>query len=128
MRSCWWQLCYILAISFQLAGALLLIVRYWFRSVDKQLKLNEMKKPHVSDGTLDLGESRTNDSELVEEIWINRFAFAYFAIGYLFGIWGEPLSASKCMITLGVVLFVIVLVLVGKKISEKESDRFRKKE
>ena len=82
----------------------------------------------MSDGTLDLGESRPNDSELVEEIWINRFAFAYLAIGYLLGIWGEPLSASKCMITLSVVLFVIVLVVVGKKISEKESDRFRKKE
>ena len=126
MRSCWWLFCYILAISFQLAGALLLIVRYWFKSVDKQLELLERKRPHANGEELHLGEPQPNDSELVEEIWINRLAFAYIAIGYFLGIWGEPLGANKCVITLGVAIFVVILVVIGKMISTAKEAKFKK--
>lgn len=124
----WWLLCYIFAISFQLAGALLLIVRYWFKSVDKQLQSLESRRTHLDLGgeVLNLGETQPSDSEMAEEIWINRLAFAYIAIGYLLGIWGEPRGASKCVITFVVALFVLILVAIGKKISKKESDKFKK--
>ncbi|MGN0680884.1 MAG: hypothetical protein ACI4LY_02615 [Candidatus Fimisoma sp.] len=119
---------YIIAISFQLAGALLLIVRYWFKSVEDQLKYIEGKRTHTEGNTLMLGASQPNDSEMVEEIWLNRLAFAYIAVGYLLGIWGDPLSVNRWWITLAVVLLVCILVVIGKRHSEKEASKYAKAE
>jgi hypothetical protein len=125
----WWQeayvLAYVLAISFQLAGALLLIVRYWFKSVESQLAVVESKRTHMIGEMLYLGKTQPDDSELVEEIWINRLAFVYIALGYFLGIWGDPLDTCKCKVALLAIFIASILVTIGKIASAKASNKYK---
>ena len=117
---------YIVAIAFQLSGALLLIIRYWFDSVGRQLKTAEKKRTRVEEGgTLILGETQPSNSDLVREIWLNRVAFLYLAIGYIFSIWGVLGSKSRWMTLLFVLIVTGVLVFGGEFFSTKVSVKYK---
>ena len=104
MNLCWISfICYLGAISFQLAGAVLLLVQYCFKSIESQLKSIAVKRTHLDGSVLYLGETKPNDCELVEEIWSNRLAFLYIALGYFVSIFGDPLDINKLLIALIIV-------------------------
>ena len=103
---------YIFAISLQLSGAALLIIKYCFISTEKAIKNNNEKKPNVNCEQLNLNNALQTDNEIKENIWLNRFAFVLIAIGYLIGVFGEIKSTSKCCILLIILIISTILVLV----------------
>lgn len=117
-------LAYLSAIAFQLSGALLLIIKYWFKSVDKQLAQLEHKRTHIEGETLHIEKSLPANNELVEEIWINRFAFLYLAVGYVISIWGNTNDECRLMSAFLVLIITIILVVTGKRIAHKASSKY----
>lgn len=116
-------LCYVLAISLQLAGALLLIIRYSVTPMKTQLRDAHEKASHVDEAEETISIGSPVDSEVIEEIRLNRLAFIFIAVGYLFGIWGEPFDVSKWLITGLVILLTIIEVAIGKACSKRASKK-----
>ncbi len=112
---------YILSIALQLAGAILLIIKYWFGSDKRQLSEIQRKRMKVENTTLLLGENVPNDNEFLEELWLSRIAFIYIACGYLLGIWGDVLNANKWVIAGFIVVVTSILVFTGKIFSKSKS-------
>ena len=127
MNLCWISfICYLGAISFQLAGAVLLLVQYCFKSIESQRKSIAVKRTHLDGSVLYLGETQPNDCELVEEIGINRLAFLYIASGYFVSIFGDPLDINKLLIALIIAVISSVFVFAGHKIAKWSSRKYRK--
>mgnify|MGYP004455942557 CR=1 FL=1 len=127
MNLCWISfICYLGAISFQLAGAVLLLVQYCFKSIESQLKSIAVKRTHLDGSVLYLGETKPNDCELVEEIWSNRLAFLYIALGYFVSIFGDPLDINKLLIALIIAVISSVLVFAGHKFAKWSSRKYHK--
>lgn len=116
-------LCYVLALSLQLAGALLLIIRYSVTPMKTQLKDAHEKASHVDEAEETISIGIPVDSELIEEIRLNRLAFIYIAVGYLFGIWGESFDVNKWFITGLVILLAAIAVVIGKAHSKRASKK-----
>lgn len=116
-------LCYVLAISLQLAGALLLIIRYSITPMKTQLKDVHEKEPHVDEAEETISFGVPVDSEVIEEIRLNRLAFIYIAAGYLLGIWGESFDVNKWLITGLVILLAAIAVVIGKAHSKRASKK-----
>lgn len=122
-ESCVLFLCYVLAISLQLAGALLLIIRYSVTPMKTQLRDAHEKASHVDEAEETISIGIPVDSEVIEEIRLNRLAFIYIAVGYLFGIWGESFDVSKWLITGLVILLTVIEVAIGKAHSKRASKK-----
>ena len=112
-----YEVIYIIAISLQLAGALVLI-----RSFGK-LKLTESTKvasvenePNMHWSRLEDGgiETVTYSAEELQKTAINvlqnRFAFCFIAIGYLLGIFGEV--GNKCWDAIAVIAMAFILFIL----------------
>ena len=106
------ELLYVLAVSLQLSGALLLILRYWLQSVKDQVTESREKESRVEDSLLILGQTQPSVSELTENIWLNRFAFVCLFLGYLLGVWGEIMSSSKTLIFIWILCATLVITFV----------------
>ena len=102
---------YIGAISFQLTGALLLIIRYWFSSIKKEIRIAEEKETRVENNLLILGQTQPSPSEIRENIWLNRFAFICLLVGYLIGIWGESSKTNKWWSFAFIIIFTGILTV-----------------
>lgn len=102
---------YIVAISFQLTGALLLIIRYWFSSIKKEIHIAEEKETRVENNMLILGQTQPSPSEIRENIWLNRFAFICLLVGYLIGIWGEPSKTNRWGSFIFIIIFTGILTV-----------------
>lgn len=113
---------YILSISFQLSGALLLIVRYW-KKTESQIEAVKKKRFKIQDETLVLSENLASDSELVKEICINRFAFIYIVSGYFISIFGGQIDYNMAIVVAFVIL-TCVLMSIAKVVSEKKASRY----
>lgn len=123
LEYCVLFLCYVLAISLQLAGALLLIIRYSITPMKIQLRDAHEKAAHVDEAEETISIGIPVDSELIEEIRLNRLAFIYIAVGYLFGIWGESFDVNKWFITGLVILLAAIAVVIGKAHSKRASKK-----
>lgn len=108
---------YIFSTALQLAGAILLIIKYWFVSEKKQLTRIQGKRTRVENETLILGENVPNDSEFLQELWLSRIAFIYIACGYIFDIWANVSNANKWVIAGLIVVATGIFVGLGKLIS-----------
>lgn len=115
---------YVMAISLQLAGAVMLIVSYWFVSIKKQLDLLNKKKTRLENETLIIGQTQPSNTEFVQQICQNRIAFIYIAIGYLVGIFGNLNDARRITILLLVLVIAFVFTIIGLLISRKISEKF----
>ena len=118
---------YIASITLQLSGAVLLLIRYCFVSVEKQLKELEKRESRVEKGILVLGKTQPTPYEYKESVWLNRIAFAYISSGYLVSVWGEIENSSRAKIFLVIIIMSTALtvfsVFVAKKISfEKKAN------
>lgn len=104
---------FVLALAFQIAGAVLLILKYWGNT--KQRIINEYypgagiaNNDGEDNAILDVSRVR----ECVIEIYSSRAAFIYIAVGYALSVFGEKGTAASTT-----VLFMVFLVsgmLIGK--------------
>lgn len=106
---------YIGAISFQVAGALLLIISFWGKTRKRiissyygghsiaQLCENNYSVIHKKDVRI-----------CARQIYDNRASFIYIALGYGLGIWGNSYLSEKSIIAICVLFCAIILVLIEK--------------
>lgn len=120
MQITWLVRIYILAISFQLAGAELLIVNYWRLPLEQLVEIELNKQPHVKDeSTFCLGGE--NKLEISRNILLNRFAFVFIALGYLFGVFGDMQDYCRWFVAFWILVISVMITLstnyvVGKMI------------
>ncbi|MBD5517698.1 MAG: hypothetical protein HDR07_04155 [Lachnospiraceae bacterium] len=111
-------LLYILSLAFQVAGAVLLIIKYCGKT--KQRIINEYFPgsniiERDDDDTVHLEKEKVQ--ECVKRIYDNRISFAYIAIGYVSSVFGESSNSSKIEIMFYMIFSTIALILVEKIIS-----------
>lgn len=96
---------YIIAISFQLAGAILLLIRFWGNGETTLLKLYYNGGEEIANikGTVTLEKKKLR--ECAREIYMNRFSFLYIITGYVVGVFGDLTLPCK-----GCVAFTIMIV------------------
>lgn len=118
---------YIISVSLQLSGAILLLIKYCFLNIDKGIKKNKKKETHVENECIMMGRNQPTPVEFAENIWLNRFAFALIVAGYLLSVWGSVNNDHKplafiCILLLSVVVTVIAFFVTKKLGSNKNSD------
>lgn len=103
---------YIFAISFQVAGAMILLL---FTLSTKRL---EIIKSFSGTGMIfrngETGELGYNENEFVNtfrEGYLNKFAITYIAIGYFLGIFGEIEQNNKVLIAFCVITFTTIILM-----------------
>ena len=97
---------YVIAISLQLAGALLLLVNATSTKRDNLIKSFAKSRIIYRDGdTKELSYNVDAFKGLYRNIYLNKFAFAYISLGYFIGIFGDISAASKI-----IVLFCVAVV------------------
>lgn len=131
---------YIIAISFQIAGALLLM----FSSIStKRRKVVEKfvnKDMVFEDGnTNEIKYSEGGLKDTFRVAYLTKLSFAYIALGYIIGILGENEGVSKIIIAIAIIgltaiiigasYFIIEQVLkhskkVNKKLTKKELEEY----
>lgn len=114
-------LVYILAISLQLAGAELLIVNYWRLPLKQLIEIELNKQPHVGEEETILYTGGESELEISRNILLNRFAFVFIALGYLFGVFGDMQDYCRWFIAFWVLVISVMITLstnyvVGKMI------------
>ena len=116
---------YVLGISLQLAGAVLLLIKYCFTPSKRLLKDLDKKKAKYSEKSarVTMPENPT-DKEFMYEIWLSRWAFIFIAAGYPIGVLGELESLCRCCATLLVITFAAVLVVVGLLLASIQSKKY----
>lgn len=109
---------YIFALAFQIAGAILLIIKYWGKTkqriIDVYFPGSGIANNDGNDNAvLDLNRTRI----CAVEIYNNRMAFIYITLGYILSIFGEKQLDS--FITLIAVLLASTILIVLEKLIAK---------
>ena len=106
---------YIISVSLQIAGALVLILKYMGRT--RQRVINEYfpgtggaNNDGYDNATLELKKVK----ECIRTIYANRIAFFYIAIGYLVSIFGDKGLTSSLLVFI-IVLFLSMLFVFLEK-------------
>lgn len=106
---------YIIAISLQLAGAVILIINYCRNThdqiIDRYFPGSNLVERDKKDNIV-LEKERVQ--EVVREIYMNRCAFGYIGAGYIVGIYGEAGKMNKCIISLLVIIGNFLLIALGQ--------------
>lgn len=102
---------YISSISFQVAGAILLMLLSL--STDRRKVINRFinKNMILCDGntkklTYDKGEFKN----IFKQAYLAKFSFLYIATGYILGIFGNTKECNQWIILIFVIIFTIVLI------------------
>lgn len=112
-------LVYVLASSFQIAGAIILIMKYWGNT--KQRVINEYYPGTgiaSNDGDNNAVLEVTHVRDCVIEIYANRVAFINIAIGYTMSIFGEKGTVKNIYIFLSVIGFSGLLIGIEKMVAK----------
>lgn len=117
------EVIFIFSIAFQLSAAILLIIKSCMGSIEKRFNNLQKKETHVEGSTLILGQTAPSKPEFSENVWINRIAFIFLAIGYLLTIWAEIKQTNRWCIFGGVVILTIVFICVSLCVSKCLSKR-----
>lgn len=106
---------YIIAISLQLAGAVILIINYCRNThnqiIDRYFPGSNLVERDNKDNIV-LEKERVQ--EVVREIFMNRCAFFYIGAGYIVGIYGEAGKTNKCIISILVIIGSFLLIVLGE--------------
>lgn len=109
---------YILSISFQLAGALVLIIHYW-KNAKKLLELSIFS---FTSPDRNKEEKIVVPKEILQQraypIYLNRIAFTYIAIGYLLGIFCHSLHMNIFCVFASIVIISLLLMFIGRFITK----------
>lgn len=104
---------YIIAISLQLAGAVILIINYCRNThnqiIDRYFPGSNLVERDNKDNIV-LEKERVQ--EVVREIFMNRCAFFYIGAGYIVGIYGEAGKTNKCIISILVIIGSFLLCVM----------------
>ena len=109
---------YVLSLAFQVAGAVLLIIRYWGRTKERIIE-------EYFPGSNIIGRDEDNNVRLektkvqkcAQTIYDNRMAFVFIAIGYILSIFGTTNGACQYCLLAVLVMSTIVIILLEKGIS-----------
>ncbi|WP_099335748.1 hypothetical protein [Clostridium cadaveris] len=107
---------YILSVSFQVAGALILLIKSLKGKVldkAKEMYVSEFKGPLISEKNK-IVLSKERIQEIAMDIYINRIAFLYLSIGYIISIFGKQnTNISKGSICMYMVIASLLLIAGG---------------
>ena len=113
------RLFFVISISCQLSGAVLLLLKYCFVNIDKGIEDNKMKENHAEEETFVPGNTQPTPSEFVENVWINRIAFALIAIGYLTSVWGGIDNSLRTIAFIWIIILSAGITIVAYWFSKK---------
>ncbi len=124
-RSVVYSMIYVLSISFQVAGALMLML---FSISTKRLDvIRTFAKSHVIMRNGDTKELSYNHDAFVETFstaYFSKFSVAYISFGYILGVFGDIEESSRWKAVAGIIAATSVLVLstqlIVKKLLKKE--------
>lgn len=110
--DCYGLFVFVLALAFQIAGAVLLILKYWGNT--KQRIINEYY-PGAGIANNDGEDNAILDVVRVRgcviEIYSSRMAFIYIAIGYALSVFGEKGTAASTTVLF--MVFIAAGMLIG---------------
>lgn len=96
---------YIISVSCQLSGSVLLLLKYCFVNIQKEIAANKEKETNVKEETMLLAHTQPTPTEYKENVGLNRVAFALLAFGYLISVFGKIDDNQRWL----ALLFIIVL-------------------
>ena len=104
---------YILSIAFQVAGAVLLIIKYWGKT---ESRIIAEYFPEIRFGLVNKSGKITMKKKRVQacarNVYHNRMSFLYIAIGYILSIFGNVSGVCKvCVLAFAVVCTLLLIVL-----------------
>lgn len=109
---------YVLSLAFQVAGAVLLIIKYLGKTRERII---EEYFPGSNVAKRDENNMATLDKERVQicaqKIYDNRMAFLFIAIGYILSVFGSINGECKIYILLFVIVSTAVIIGVEKGMS-----------
>ena len=117
-------ICYIFTISLQFAGATILMTSFCGRTKSKVCQLyfpgsNIAKQD--DEGNVVLKKEKIRD--IVKNIYLNRIAFIFIALGALGSIYGENTGQNREKILLSVIVLSIILNVCGNLVATGLSKR-----
>ena len=111
---------YIISISLQIAGALLLVI---FAISTKRRKVVERfvnKDMVFEDGnTNEISYNKEELKQTFKVAYLSKLSFFYIALGYLVGIWGENKELSNITITIAIIGVTAIIMLASYFIVEQ---------
>lgn len=119
---------YIISISCQLAGAIILLFGSLSTNRPEVIKrFSKIGLVFVDENTGEVSNDTDAFTDEFQKAFLNRSAFLLLAIGYLFGIWGEEGSICKCCITLLVILITALIAgsiwLISKRFAKNKGEK-----
>lgn len=113
---------YIISISFQICGALLLLLDSVFNGVEKIYSQFNYDRKEITDNSYSTFFNKKEDFvPYLKQLFIERSAFLYLAVGYIIGIWGSVGECNKMIIALFVIIVSIVIIIATHFLSNKIS-------
>ena len=102
---------YIFSISFQVAGALLLMINSMSTKRDKViLRFAGHGIIYRDNDTNSLDYKKGAFIDIYKEAWLSKFAFLWIAIGYFGGVFGEMGNDSKIILTIFIAVSTMVII------------------
>lgn len=102
---------YILSISLQVAGALLLLV--YASSIKRENVIKSFSGKgiiHRDENTMEISYNEDAFKEVYKTVFLNKCAFAFIALGYFFGVFGAIEWESKLLV--GIIIVALVLIII----------------
>ena len=105
---------YILSVSLQVAGALLLMLNVLSTKREKVIRRFVGKGLLCRDNNTNAISYDQNALKAVfQEAYLSKFAFAYIIMGYLFGVFGTIASEYRNIIATAIVAATALLILLS---------------
>ena len=109
---------YILSLAFQVAGAVLLIIKYWGKTRERIIEdyfpgSNVAERDENNNITLEKHKVQA----CAQNIYDNRMAFVFIAIGYILSVFGAIDDICRVCILAYVIVTTIVIIIVEKLMS-----------
>lgn len=109
---------YILSLAFQIAGAVLLIIKYWGNTRNRII---ETYYPGTGVANNDGDDNAILEvdrvRECAKEIYANRAAFIYIAIGYAVSIFGDKQDTCNYTLLIYVEGATVLLIVIERLIA-----------
>jgi hypothetical protein len=108
---------YILAISLQVAGALLLMVHAVSAKRSKVIRRFSGRGLIYKDGnTGELSYDKEAFKDSFKDVYLNKSAFAFIALGYALGVFGENKSDNRLIVLLCIIASTGILIIAAQLI------------
>lgn len=106
-------LLYIISISLQISGALLLMLFSLSTNRKKVIKNFINKDIITKDSDERIDYNKEELKETFKTAYLNKFSFGFIALGYLIGVIGEIDYSYKLVIILGIIIFTLIFMILA---------------